>query len=323
MAGTDLTYVIRADDAPARAAIKRVIGESMRWGAKGIGIVGASAASAIGNTISRAITSQVSAAIDGSKRMLQEGFGQLKLGIIDNASLEDATVTMTQLTKSAKVAGEMISALRKEADKSPFDTGEMIEAGKSLTSYAKGSTKELMKLVGVAEMLAALKPEQGLEGAAVALKNALGGEFVSLIDRFDLDRSVVKRLKDEGKRGAEVVTAALAEMGVTMDLIRAKGETFTGRLSTITAFGVEIRRRLTEGLFGWLSQKLGSIGGMIEREGPGILEKVSALGRQIGEQVGSAIDASMKVVLGAWQTGNLGNLFTDFISAARPLIELI
>jgi enamine deaminase RidA (YjgF/YER057c/UK114 family) len=340
MAAQDLKYVMSADDSQARAAIKRVASDaaasskgafgSALSGIKGalkgpLGLVSGTIASAIGNTISTAITSQIRAAVDMGKALVAEAFSQTKAGIIDNASLEQAITSMTSFTKDAGIAKNMIAALRKEADVTPFDTGEMIEAGQSLVMYAKKSTAELLKLIRVAEILAALNNDPskggGMANAAYALKSANAGDFVSVMDRFNIGRDLINKFKAEGKQGIDVVTSALAAMGATMDLVTAQGKTFTGRLSTLKGFGTELRRTLTEGLFNWLSEKLAGIGGYIDRAGPGILAKAKELGDSMGRKLGEAIDQSMAAAFAALKSGTFGAYLNDMVTAVLPLVK--
>jgi hypothetical protein len=110
-----------------------------------------------------------------------------------NQQMENAVTQMTAFTKSATTAAEIVQRLQKEADITPFDTGEMIEAGKSLVAVARGSADELMRLVKVAEILAAIDPVQGLRGAAYALREAMSGDFRSVAARFEISREAIHR----------------------------------------------------------------------------------------------------------------------------------
>ena len=81
----------------------------------------------------------------------------------------------------------------------------------------------LMDLVRQGEILAASNPLEGLEGASFSLKEALTGDFASIIERFNLSRSSINQWKSEGVSNFEIVKRAMAEMGLDSDLIYVNG----------------------------------------------------------------------------------------------------
>lgn len=58
------------------------------------------------------------------------------------------------------------------------------------------SIEDLKKYQIVIEQLATLDPAQGLDGAALAVRELNSGDIVSLVERFELPRSAVKTIKD-------------------------------------------------------------------------------------------------------------------------------
>lgn len=58
------------------------------------------------------------------------------------------------------------------------------------------SVEDLKKYQIVLEQLATLDPVQGLEGAALAVRELNSGDIVSLVERFELPRSAVRAIKD-------------------------------------------------------------------------------------------------------------------------------
>lgn len=180
----------------------------------------------------------------------------LKDGVALNSQLEQASATFTAFTKDASLAQQIVADIKKEADVTPFDTNEMITAGKALISSAKGSREELMKLIRTAEVLAALNPAQGLEGAAFALREAMGGDFVSLQSRFDISRNVIKELKAQGKEGLNLVNAALEQMGAGPDLVAKLATSFDGLSSTAGSFFDNLKQTAAKPLFDTLKKEL-------------------------------------------------------------------
>lgn len=247
------------------------------------------AAVAAGNLISGSITSAIGAARASFSTVVADS---LKL----NSNLQVATGTFEVFTKSAKTAKEIVSSLRNEADRTPFDTAEMIDAGKALISSAKGSNAELMKLIKTAEVLAALQPEQGLKGAAFSIKEALGGDYQSLIERFNIGRTQVNKLKDQGLSGIALVNKALKQMGAGPELVTKLADTFEGRKSTVISFADELKRIAGEPVFDKLST---SFQGLIDyMDNGGGKAKFTAIATDIGKELGGAVDSFVATIKG-------------------------
>lgn len=224
------------------------------------------------------------------------GVGEAIFGA--NSRLEQATARFTAFTRSAGAAADIVEALRREADVTPFDTAEMIAAGQALISSARGSQDALMDLIKTAEILAALNPAQGLEGAAVAIREALGGDFESLINRFDLSREAINRLRAEGVPAIEVIRRALAELGADRRLIDQLANTFEGRKSTIVSFFDEIKRRLGEGIFVRVSEAMGRMVDAIAKYGEQFYDVASLIGSRIGAVFGRLATHIQNALLG-------------------------
>ena len=199
-----------------------------------------------------------------------------------NSSLERTVATFTSLTGSAAAARDVVQALRREAAVSPFSDQEVLAAGRALVSSSQASTESLLELIRVAEQLAAIDPAQGLEGAAFALREALGGSFESLIQRFEISREAINRFRAQGLTGLQVVTAALREMGVGADIVERLGRTFEGRLTTIQAFGNELRRSLGAGIFERVSDLVGRVVRLIDQYRDRLLGWAEQIGAAIG-----------------------------------------
>jgi hypothetical protein len=211
----------------------------------------------------------------------REGFGA-------NVELERATIAFARFTGSAAAAADIIATLRREAAVSPFNDQEIIGAGRALVTSARGSTEALLELVRVAEQLATLDPVQGLAGGVVALQEALSGDFTSLIRRFEIPRTMIERLKNEGVPNLEIVKRALEFRGVDAGAIEAYGRSFEGLQSTVLAFGQELRQLATSGAFQAIGQAFGHLVALINRYGDELRAAALAIGNlflQLGQRV--------------------------------------
>ena len=227
-----------------------------------------------------------------------------------NARLERATAQFTLFTGSAAEAQRVIQELRREADVTPFNTDELIRAGGALSSVARAANLDLMELVRTAEALAAAQPEQGLEGAAFAIREAvLGGDFQSAIDRFNLSRTTINRLREEGVPALQALQAAMREVGASSAQVEAFGRTFEGRASTITSFFDELRQRLGAGIFDRVSDLFGHLVNLITNYGDALRRLASDVGAALGaiaQRIAQAATGPLRAFLdlfapGLWQ----------------------
>ena len=187
-----------------------------------------------------------------------KGLGQA-LGIGLNVDMENVTARLNAFTKDAAKSKEILADIRKEADQTPFAFNEMASATAGLMSSAKMANEPLMALVKTAEILAASNPAQGLEGAAFALREAVSGDFTSIIERFNLPRSYINKLKDEGIPALEAVRKAMLSMGFDADLVANMAKTASGRWSTLMDTFDGIRAKISEPLFDRLKSGLEAV----------------------------------------------------------------
>lgn len=207
-----------------------------------------------------------------------------------NVELENARATLVAFTKDGAAADAILADIREEAARTPFAFGDMAEAVGSLLPVSKQANTELMGLVETAEILAASNPAEGLTGAAFALREAVSGDFTSIIERFNLPRVYINRLKEEGVPALEIVRSAMTEMGYDISLVSNLSETASGKWSTFMDTLREAGRRIGEPLFEKAKDALDEL--IQYTETPAFeeniaawTEKAEALGDAIGEFV--------------------------------------
>ena len=223
-----------------------------------------------------------------------------------NSNLEQSTATFTALTGSVGAAAQTVAALRREAATSPFSDQATITAGRTLITVADGTTESLIHLVRVSEQLAAIDPAQGLEGAAVALREAISGDFQSIAERFELSRESLQRFRDQGLSNLQAVEAELRRLGVTSELVERLGRTFEGRRATIVSFFDELRQRLGSGIFDRISDLFGHMVNLIAEQGDRLRRLASEIGQAVGaifERVGAAATGPLRALVNAFAPG--------------------
>src|SRR4029453_13765528 len=173
-----------------------------------------------------------------------------------------------------------------------------------------GTPVLLLGLVRVAERLAIVKPAQGLEGAAIALREAAGGQFESLRERFEFDTAAVQRLRDQGVPAIEAVSRVLDQMGVSAGSVERMGRTVEGRTATIRDFFDQFRGAVGGGLFQRFETALGVVVTLIDRYGASGLRAPTRrwLGRFAGEVTRNFTGPAMALLRvfapEVWQTIN-------------------
>jgi hypothetical protein len=167
-------------------------------------------------------------ALLGGLRSAAGGLWQLHTG------LENTRARLLAFTKDGAETERLLGMIQEEAAKSPFAFGEMADAVAGLLPAAKVTGAALEELIDLAQILAASNPAEGLAGAAFALREALSGDFTSVIERFNLSRVAINDLRAQGVPALEAVSTALRDMGLDMAVVTGLSQTTTGQISTLT-----------------------------------------------------------------------------------------
>ncbi len=218
------------------------------------------------------------------------------IGLGLNVEMENVRAQFMAFTKDAGKTDEILAQIRAEADKTPFAFQEMSKAVAGLMPAAKQANEPLMSLVKTAEILAASNPAQGLEGAAFALREAVSGDFTSVIERFNLPRSMINDLKAQGIPALEAVRQAMLSMGFDMDLVSNLSKTASGRWSTFMDTIDGIKKSVSEPLFKILSESLVGLQAVFDTNKEAIAGWAATIGAGIGNTVQGAADAIGNII---------------------------
>lgn len=234
-------------------------------------------------------------------------------GLDLNRSMENVTAQLNAFTKDGNKSAEILDMIRERAAKTPFEFNEMARATAGLLPAAKASGQELESLVEKAEILAASNPAQGLEGAAFSLREAVSGDFTSIIERFNLPRQFINKLKDEGVPALEIVQRAMKEVGFDTDLVANLAETADGKWSTFKDTFQGFAAQITKPIFDTFSSGLGSVNGWLDANAP----KLNELANIISVTVDTAMYELSQTL------GGTDGAFTGFIDSIINGIEII
>lgn len=202
-----------------------------------------------------------------------------------------------------KVAAEFTSALRENANVTPFETGEVIGAGSRAIAIANGSTVEAMRLVTLAEdMAAASGGTKSISDAIEALADAKLGEMERLKE-FGFKVSA----EEFDKKGFEGVSADLGDFyGGAAAKLASSGaglmSTITGKLkSSFSDFGLSVVEKL--------KPSFSSIIGLIDKSAPFI----ERFGGVIADGIGKGID----------KVGAVLPTLISGLSALKPIVTAV
>ena len=231
------------------------------------------------------IVAQSGLAVFGMKQLADAATGMVRGLFSGNVELENTKAQLLAFTKDGDQAAAILEQIRQEAAKTPFAFGEMAKATAGLLPAAKAAGVELMDLVKQAEILAAANPAEGLEGAAFALREAVSGDFTSIIERFNLPRQYINQLKEEGVPNLEIVRRAMLAMGYDADLVANLANTAAGRWSTFIDTLTSLKDTAMQASFEILSDSLARLQGWLD----GNQERLNAIAQTIGQRLAGAL----------------------------------
>lgn len=226
-----------------------------------------------------------------------------------NAAMESARLQINAFTKDAAKTEEILQMIKTRAAETPFSFQEMTTAAASLIPAANAAGSNLEELIELAEILAASNPAQGLEGAAVALREAMSGDFVSLIERFNIPRTEINKLKEEGLPALEIVRQSLQSLGLDAELVANMAQTMSGRWGKITDTLQNLAGVATQPLFDILSASLGQLADWLEQNEPMLRQ----MAETIGTQLAGAVQIAGPIILSIFSN------IQSAISAVQPL----
>lgn len=217
------------------------------------------------------------------------------LGVGLNSEMENTRAQLLAFTKSATETDKILADLKQEAKTTPFAFRELANATAALLPTSKTANVGLENLVDTAQMLAALNPAEGLEGAAFSLREAMSGDFVSIIERFNLPKQRLMELKEAGVPALAAIKKALFEMGVDASLVTSMGETMTGKWSTFLDTIDSIKQKAGEGLFDALKGGLTGLQTILDENMPALEGFAAGLGGLIGQGATLAVQGLLKL----------------------------
>ncbi|AUJ25194.1 transglycosylase SLT domain-containing protein [Virgibacillus dokdonensis] len=137
------------------------------------------------------------------------------------ARMELSQVQVTSLFgKNQKAAKEFFGFLNNAGANSMFSQEDFFGSGRAFVPLTK-NLKELKYAVDITERLAASNPAEGMEGASFSIREALSGDIVSLAERFNLPKTMLKSIKNAPslQKKLEAVDKVITDMGYSQEYL--------------------------------------------------------------------------------------------------------
>lgn len=191
------------------------------------------------------------------------------LVIGSNAKLEQQRITFETMIGDVGKANKLMGMLRQNAATTPFAEDDVIEGSKRLLRLTQGNITENMRLLKIAETMAAVNPDKSVSDAVEAILDAETQEFERLKEfGIKLRKEDIKKIKKSGEsmgvaamRGVE---AAVSKQTGGRDIVGRLSESFLGRASTIKDMVKNQLRDLGEGAFEESKNSLEAFGKALE-----------------------------------------------------------
>ncbi|MDI9934682.1 hypothetical protein QM806_04335 [Rhodococcus sp. IEGM 1351] len=231
------------------------------------------------------------------------------IGFGFNSSVEQAQTKLMAFMKDGNKVAQTLSWVKDEAAKTQFSFTDMADAAANLTPVAKTSGKSLESLVQQAEILAAINPAEGLTGATFSLREALSGDWVSIVDRFNLPRQRINELKEQGVPAMEIISRTLSEMGIDYGLVAAQGQTLSARFDQVKDKLTMMAGAATKPIFDKVSKEFDKLGQV----------DFTKIGNDMADTVQNVLGSMELLSTGDFNRG----MFADTIQEDSKLVDVL
>lgn len=211
-----------------------------------------------------------------------EGIGKVaEIGIDFNAKMETYETAFTTLLGSAEEANRVMTQIREDAAKTPFDVDSLTAANQALVAAgvdADDARDDVLNLAnaiaatggGSAELSRMATNLQGIRntGKATAMDiRQFAGAGINiyglLADAMGVTTEEAANMEVSYEDLTKAFAMAAEEGGVYAGALEKQSETFTGRLSTIKDNATQLAGALTEDLFSKLTGLQGDVMGWL------------------------------------------------------------
>lgn len=256
----------------------------------------------------------------------QAAYGQgkeLVKGTIGTAMDQNYSQASVGILAGSKNAASYWKQIQDYASSTSYSAEDWAKNMRSAISHSS-SVKDLEKFQLAMEQLATLDPAQGLDGAALAIRELNSGDITSLVERFELPRSAMKQIKG--------IKDPIKQIEALMDTV--------GKQTGYTVKNIQEMKKLP--LMQW--QKLtNSVKTMMGYIGQGALKKLAPMFEKLnkiwdsgalkpfinqmstlfGDATGKVIDFVMKLSKTGIDISSLKEKFKPFVTLIKNVKDTV
>ncbi|MDX5091632.1 hypothetical protein SD939_10480, partial [Lactobacillus crispatus] len=229
----------------------------------------------------------------------QTAFGLMMNSVEKAAEREYNIEVIESLLRDQKKADKLFNWMESRAIESRFGMNDFMESGQAFLFKTK-DLKQVEALIDISEKLGTINKQQGMQGGAIALNELLIGDTQSIVERFNMPRSDIKKFAKSGIDGIiKGMNELLAKQNIDAKL-----------LSDVDTTGLVMYEQLVEKLqITWA--KMGS--GALDALKPALREideltqteafrNMADLGSEMFTEMGNAISHSVEFASDRLQT---------------------
>lgn len=127
-----------------------------------------------------------------------------------------------------EAANEQMEQLRGYADSINAPFLDILETAVGIAPSIRGTNIELQKMVDISSRLQLFDPAQGAQGASIALREFIAGDYLSLSRRFEMDRRALQEIiqvsNGDINKQMEMLDDLLDKMGVSTAAMKEMNE---------------------------------------------------------------------------------------------------
>lgn len=154
----------------------------------------------------------------GAQQVVQFGISSFQAG----QRIKQTQTTLQLLTRDQKLYNSTLDLAQRNQSLFGGSLADNLQPLTSLALQARKTGADIAQLNDIAQRLNVLSPEQGLQGAGIALREALSGDTTSLVERFELPRNELAKLRDTSLTTADrlkLLDGVLTSYGVSSQVV--------------------------------------------------------------------------------------------------------
>jgi hypothetical protein len=220
------------------------------------------------------------------------------------AKYQQSAITIDAMFDDKKLGKEYREMIEKIAIDSPIlDVQEIMSSSRGFIAITK-DLEQLERMIKLTELLAAYSPDAGTDGASFALRELMGGDYVSMKERFNMtsrDLKPVAEFFKDGQmlKGMEAFEKLLDRKNITQSIVTEQGGSLSGMWQQVRESFSKEMRKMGEPSLDLLTNFLTKVRDKIQGGG---LAQFSEVGANIIKEILTGLTSGAERLYGWFQT---------------------